>query len=434
MKINFENTFITDNSNECENGCMFLQTAQNEKFANNAIANGAKIITHEKACELLNIKKDIKIVAITGTNGKTTTAAAIYSTLLELGFSCALCGTRGSFINDKQISEKTLTTGSAMQILIYLKAASDAKCDYFVMEVSSHAIAQNRIDGLKFALKIFTNLTQDHLDFHGTFEEYARVKSSFFADETPKLINKDDPHIKFNPTNAQTYAIKSPATYYVLAYGVKDSIDALIRTPFGEVKIESDLVGEFNLYNLLSAFAAVKMLTKFDNEKIAFALAKFGGVQGRMQVAARNPLTIVDFAHTPDGIEKVLTALSANEIIAVFGAGGNRDRTKRPIMGHIAQKLAKICVVTSDNPRDENPEEIIGEILGGMQKNERVFVEADRKKAINLAINLAKNGEVIAILGKGDETYQEICGVKYPFCDKDVVEEILTTKEKADEN
>ena len=204
MKINFENTFITDNSNECENGCMFLQTAQNEKFANNAIANGAKIIAHEKACELLNIKKDIKIVAITGTNGKTTTAAAIYSTLLELGFSCALCGTRGSFINDKQISEKTLTTGSAMQILSYLKAASDAKCDYFVMEVSSHAIAQNRIDGLKFALKIFTNLTQDHLDFHGTFEEYARVKSSFFADETPNLIQ---PMCKPTPSNPQRHTL-----------------------------------------------------------------------------------------------------------------------------------------------------------------------------------------------------------------------------------
>ncbi|MBR2157229.1 MAG: UDP-N-acetylmuramoyl-L-alanyl-D-glutamate--2,6-diaminopimelate ligase, partial [Campylobacter sp.] len=202
MKIQIQNSFITDNSNECENGCFFLQTSANSAFAGAAAEKGAKIISIEKAKEMLGVDENIKIVGITGTNGKTTTAAAIYSTLLDLGYKCALTGTRGAFINDKRIDEKGLTTSSVIKTLSYLYEATKQKCEFLVMEVSSHAIAQNRIEGLKFALKIFTNLTQDHLDYHKTFEEYARVKSSFFADESVKLINKDDKFINFNLKNA----------------------------------------------------------------------------------------------------------------------------------------------------------------------------------------------------------------------------------------
>ena len=407
-----------------------MRTSANAKFAPEAAQKGAQIISIAQAKELLNIDPRIKIVGITGTNGKTTTAAAIYSTLLDLGFSCGLSGTRGAFINERRIDEKGLTTSSVFKTMSYLHEASKQGCEYFVMEVSSHAIAQNRIEGLEFALKIFTNLSQDHLDYHGSMQEYAAVKSSFFADDVPKLINADDGHIKFNPANALTYGIKNAASFGVSGYGLKGGIDALLRTPNGDnVQLQSDLIGEFNLYNLTAAFAAVKILTKLPNEKIAKALANFGGVEGRVQIVNKNPLVIVDFAHTPDGIEKVLNALRASgEIIAVFGAGGDRDHGKRPKMGAIAEHFAKICIVTSDNPRSEEPSEIIDQICAGMHRKDKILKIADRKEAIARALDLAKNGEMIAILGKGDETYQEIKGVKHPFSDKQVVSELVAAR------
>ena len=406
-----------------------MRTDANAKFEPEAAQKGAQIISIAQAKELLNINPRIKIVGITGTNGKTTTAAAIYSTLLDLGFSCGLSGTRGAFINERRIDEKGLTTSSVFKTMSYLCEASKQGCEYFVMEVSSHAIAQNRIEGLEFALKIFTNLSQDHLDYHGSMQEYAAVKSSFFADDAPKLINADDGHIKFNPANALTYGIKNAANFGVSGYGLKGGIDALIRTAHGTAQLQSDLIGEFNLYNLTAAFAAVKILTELPNEKIAKALANFGGVEGRVQVVNKNPLVIVDFAHTPDGIEKVLNALRASgEIIAVFGAGGDRDHGKRPKMGAIAEHFAKICIVTSDNPRSEDPDEIIEQICAGMCRKDKILKIADRKEAIARALDLAKNGEMIAILGKGDETYQEIKGVKHPFSDKQVVSELVAAR------
>ncbi len=407
-----------------------MRTSANAKFEPEAAQKGAQIISIAQAKELLKIDPRIKIVGITGTNGKTTTAAAIYSTLLDLGFSCGLSGTRGAFINERRIDEKGLTTSSVFKTMSYLYEASKQSCEYFVMEVSSHAIAQNRIEGLNFALKIFTNLSQDHLDYHGSMQEYAAVKSSFFADDAPKLINADDGHIKFNPANALTYGIKNAASFGVSGYGLKGGIDALVRTPNGDnTQLQSDLIGEFNLYNLTAAFAAVKILTKLPNEKIAKALANFGGVEGRVQIVNKNPLVIVDFAHTPDGIEKVLNALRASgEIIAVFGAGGDRDHGKRPKMGAIAEHFAKICIVTSDNPRSEDPDEIIKQICAGMRRKDKILKIADRKEAIAHALDLAKNGEMIAILGKGDETYQEIKGVKHPFSDKQIVNELVAAR------
>jgi len=431
MKIEIKNGFITDNSAECESGALFLETAQNAKFRDLAAQNGAKIITNQEAREILGIDENIQIIGITGTNGKTTTAAAIYSILLDLGYRAALCGTRGAFVNDKRIDEKGLTTSSTLKILSYLQVASREKCQFFVMEVSSHAIAQNRIEGLKFALKIFTNLTQDHLDYHKTFEEYAAVKSSFLMDESQKLINSDDKKIVFNFKNAFTYGIQNPATFAIKAYSLRGGIDALIHSPFGDATISSDLMGEFNLYNLLAAFAAVKILTKKDNDEIAKALENFGGVEGRVEVVSQNPLVIVDFAHTPDGIEKVLDALKNHELIVVFGAGGNRDKTKRPLMGKIVEKFAKISVITSDNPRDEEPDEIISQICAGFENPQKAIIEPDRKKAIKKALEFAQNGEIVAILGKGDETYQEIKGVKHPFSDKMVVCELLKEKNES---
>lgn len=407
-----------------------MRTDANAKFQPKASQKGAQIISIAQVKKLLAINPHIKIVGITGTNGKTTTAAAIYSALLDLGFSCGLSGTRGAFINDERIDEKGLTTSSVLKTMNYLREASERGCEYFVMEVSSHAIAQNRTQGLKFALKIFTNLSQDHLDYHGSMQEYAAVKSSFFADDAPKLINADDGHIKFNPANALTYGIKNPASFGVSGYGLKGGIDALVRTPNGDnAQLQSELVGEFNLYNLLAAFGAIKILTAASYDRIASALSDFGGVEGRVQVVNKNPLVIVDFAHTPDGIEKVLNALRASgEIIAVFGAGGDRDCSKRPKMGAVAEHFAKFCIVTSDNPRSEEPSEIIDQICAGMRRKDKILKVANRKEAIARALDMAQNGEAVVILGKGDETYQEIKGVKHPFSDKQVVSELVAAR------
>lgn len=425
MKIEIKDNFITDNSKECIKGCYFLNSEFNAKFSEEALKNGAYLIDLSKAKNLLNIDENIKIVGITGTNGKTTTAAAIYSMLLDLGKKAFLCGTRGAFVNDKIVDEKSLTTSPPIKLLSYLDIASREKCEFFIMEVSSHAISQNRIEGLEFALKIFTNLSQDHLDYHKTLEQYYAVKSSFFMDESLKLINKDDENIKFNYKNAYTYAIKNLATFKVLAYSLNSGIDAVIKTIDGEVELESSLVGEFNLYNLMAAFCAVKLLTNQSDIKVAKALSNFAGVKGRMEIVSNKPMVIVDFAHTPDGIEKVLDALKNHNLIVVFGAGGDRDKTKRPLMAKMVEHFTSKIIVTSDNPRTENPNDIINDIMAGFEKKEFVIIEADRKKAIVKALNLAKNGEYVVILGKGDEEYQEINGVKYPFSDKLIVKEIL---------
>ncbi len=426
MKIYVKEGFVTDNSNECEAGCYFVKTATNAKFEAAAEAKGAKVINLAECKRLLDIDENIKIIGITGTNGKTTTAALICATLLNLGYKCGLCGTRGAFINNERIDDKALTTSEILRTLSYLKAASERGCEYFVMEASSHAIAQKRIESLDFAMKIFTNLTQDHLDYHGTFEEYARVKSEFFADDAPKLINIDDRGgIKFNPANALTYALHAGADFAPSEYSLEGGIRATLKTLRGQMALSSNLHGEFNLYNLIAAVSCVATLTDRPLEQIARAAAEFDGVEGRMEVVSREPLVIVDFAHTPDGIEKVLNALRHRKIVAVFGAGGDRDRTKRPKMGSIAQKYAHRLVVTSDNPRSEEPESIIAEICGGLDINERVKCIANRKEAIKYALESLSQDEILVILGKGDETYQEIKGIKYPFSDKEVVRELL---------
>ncbi|NLK67374.1 MAG: UDP-N-acetylmuramoyl-L-alanyl-D-glutamate--2,6-diaminopimelate ligase [Campylobacteraceae bacterium] len=425
MKIEIKDNFITDNSKECEQGCYFLKCDFNSKFWEDAKRQGANLVGVDEAKKLLNIDENIKIVGITGTNGKTTTAAAIYSTLLDLNKSVFLCGTRGAFVNEKVVDEKSLTTSPPLKMLSYLQTATKEKCEYFIMEVSSHAIAQNRIEGLNFALKVFTNLSQDHLDYHKTLQEYYAVKSSFFMDESLKLINKDDENIQFNYKNAYTYSLNNPATFSTLAYSLNNGIDAILRTMDAEAEISSSMVGEFNLYNLIAAFCSVKLLTKKTNDEISKALSNFAGVRGRMEVVSDEPRVIIDFAHTPDGMEKVLNALKNHKLIVVFGAGGDRDRLKRPLMAKMAEHFAYKIIVTSDNPRSEKPEDIIDDIMVGFENKERVLVEVDRKKAIEKALSLAKDGEYVVILGKGDEEYQEINGVKHPFSDKEVVKEIL---------
>ncbi|ECV9671242.1 TPA: UDP-N-acetylmuramoyl-L-alanyl-D-glutamate--2,6-diaminopimelate ligase [Campylobacter coli] len=423
MKLKLDQSFITDNTLECEKDCFFLKTAQNMNFSNKALEKGAKIIDVEECKKLLKIDENIKIIGITGTNGKTTTAAAIYSILLDLGFKCGLCGTRGAFINDEQIDEKSLTTSPILKTLEYLQLATQKKCDFFIMEVSSHALVQNRIEGLNFAAKIFTNITQDHLDFHGSFENYKAAKELFFTDESLKFINKDALMIKFNVRNAFTYGIENPSLYQVKAYSLEDGISAIVALKDQSFHIDSPLLGLFNLYNLLAASACVNELVKPNLKDLEKAISGFGGVCGRVEQVANG--VIVDFAHTPDGIEKVLDTLKNKKLIVVFGAGGDRDKTKRPLMGKIVEHFAKIAIITSDNPRSEEPKDIMNEILSGFQNPDKALMIEDRKEAINKALKLKEKDDLVVILGKGDENTQEIKGVKYPFSDKAVVNEIL---------
>ncbi len=423
MKIAFQSSFITDNSKECEKNCLWLECSQNAKFKDEARKRGAKIISLNECKGLLKIDKKLKIIGLTGTNGKTTTAAIIAHLLNALGFKTALCGTRGAFINGEIIGGKALTTAPILQTLEFLAKASKAKCEFFVMEVSSHALTQKRIESLEFVAKIYTNLTQDHLDFHKSFADYKGAKEGFFTDSTLKFINVDAEKIAYNPQNSITYSLKNKADYRVLEYDLNSGIRALCEFKGKQIAINSPLVGTFNLYNLLAALACVNELTHPNFNALQRAVAEFKGVSGRVEEVAKN--VIVDFAHTPDGIEKVLEALSHKNLIVVFGAGGDRDKTKRPLMAQVAKKFAQRLIITSDNPRSEEPKDIIADILSGISQDESVIIEPDRKKAIQKALNLRGKDDLVVILGKGDEDYQEIRGVKYAFSDKEVVRELL---------
>lgn len=428
MKIQLPDTpykYVSENSQECDAQTAFVLTTQNKKYLENAKENAAhSIINVEEIAPLFGVNH-IKIIGITGTNGKTTTAAAIYSILLDLGHKVAMQGTRGFYMNDEVVEGKTLTTPSVLNTYKHIYQAASSGCEYFIMEVSSHAIVQKRIEGIPFALKILTNITQDHLDYHNGLEEYISVKNSFFADESLKLINKDETRAEFNFKNANSYGIENPATYRIIAYTMNEGISAVMQN-FQEIEtFTTDLYGFFNLYNMTAAVAAVHLLTDHTIPEIAEVTANFAGVSGRMERVSEKPLVIVDFAHTPDGMQQILNSLKEKELLVVFGAGGDRDKSKRPIMGRVASSFAKKIYVTSDNPRNEDPEAIIQDILDGIQEKGKVIVNPNRKEAIAQAINDQQGDEVILILGKGDETYQIIYDKKFPFDDREVVRELL---------
>lgn len=422
MQLIINNKVYTDNSNEADENSVFVVSKQNERFKDSAIANGCKEIIDSSELKNHIDLSSIKIIGITGTNGKTTTAAAIYSILLDLGYKVALQGTRGFFINDERVEDYSLTTPVQLGNFAHIQKAMQNSCDFFVMEVSSHAIEQKRIEGLEFALKIHTNITRDHLDYHKTIEEYINVKNSFLSDETPKLINKDDPIVKYNSKNGFAYSLENPSTYKVTAYSFKNGTHVMFSY-FGEMhSFSSNMMGIFNVYNLMASVAAVHITTQKPLNEICEALEGFAGVSGRMETISTNPLAIVDFAHTPDGMNEVLKSFNDKEIICVFGAGGDRDKLKRPLMGQVAAQFAKHIIVTSDNPRNEDPDMIIEDILKGIKNHPSVLVEINRKEAIKKAMEMANENSVVLVLGKGDESTQIIYDKKFHFSDK---EEIL---------
>ena len=430
MKVPFENgkyRYLTDNTRELDDESLFLATRQNLPYRD-SLPEEVRSITPEELLREWGLE-GMKVVGVTGTNGKTTTTALIYSLLIDLGRSAALQGTRGLFVDDRPLEQKHMTTPSILETLWNMKRAKEAGAEYFVMEVSSHAIDQERTEGIDFALKVHTNVTRDHLDYHGTVEEYRRVKSRFFADESLKRLNKDESKsIEFNPANAYTYGVEEPASFKVMAYSLQNGISAVIQFRKEQEAFFSNMMGLFNLYNLTAAIASAKLLTDEPLARICEVVEKFGGVSGRMEVVSADPTIIVDFAHTDDGMYRVLDSLKDKDLAVVFGAGGDRDRGKRPRMGAVAGRFAKKIYVTSDNPRSEDPEVIIQEILAGLKGKENVYAISNRREAIRRAIDELEKGEILLILGKGDEDTQEIAGVKHPFDDREVVREILSGK------
>ena len=409
----------------CDTETAFVLTTQNSKYLDDARARHSHTIIDVKELTSLFGLERIKIIGITGTNGKTSTASAIYSMLLDLDYKAAMQGTRGFFMNDEVIEGKTLTTPSVLNTYRHIYQAVTAGCDYFVMEVSSHAIVQKRIEGIPFALKILTNITQDHLDYHKDLQSYIAVKNSFFQDEGLKLINKDEPKAAFVIDNTYTYGIENPASYKIMAYTLNDGISAILQH-FNQVgPIHSPLYGFFNLYNITAAVGAVHLLTQRSLEEVCEAVDNFAGVSGRMEVVSQQPAVLVDFAHTPDGMQQVLNSLKEKDLLVVFGAGGDRDRVKRPLMGRIAATLAKRVYVTSDNPRTEDPDAIIADILEGIEDRSTVHVDVNRRASIARALQDQQEGEVVVILGKGDETHQVIYDKKLPFDDREIVRELL---------
>jgi len=425
--ITYNDKQYTSNSKKANKTNIFVVSKQNEQYLQNAKDNGCDtIVTADKLKEYFNFTS-IKIIGVTGTNGKTTVTAAIYSFLLDLGYKVALQGTRGFYINDKQIEPYTLTTPVQLSNFGHIAKAIEQQCDFFIMEVSSHAIVQNRIEGLDFELKVHTNITQDHLDYHNTLEEYIDVKSSFFQDDTKKLINKDDKNIKFKMKNAFAYGAENPATYKVNAYSLKNGLNVALQHFSNIVSFSSPMLGYFNVYNLTCAIASTHLLTNKPLQQICDVVDNFGGVAGRMEVVSDNPFVVVDFAHTPDGMKQVFLSFADYEIITVFGAGGDRDRTKRPMMGKMATFYSKEVIITSDNPRFEDPDLICDDIVKGCKDSDNYTIELNRKEAIKQAIKKSKNykNSVVLVLGKGDEEYQIIYDKKFSLCDKQIVKDAI---------
>ena len=427
MIINHNNKIFTNNSQKANANNSFVLSKHNEQYLEQAKENGCDDIINSSELKSYFDFSSIKIIGITGTNGKTTTAAAIYSILLDLGYKVALQGTRGFFINDKRVEEYSLTTPIQLGNFGHVQKAIENGCEFFVMEVSSHAIDQNRIEGLDFALKIHTNITQDHLDYHKTIQEYIDVKNSFFQCDGMKLINKDDKYIKFKMKNTYAYGAENPATFKVTAYSLKNGIHVAIQHFSNVVNFSSPMMGYFNVYNLTAAVSAISLLTNDPLQKICDQVENFGGVSGRMEVVSQKPLVIVDFAHTPDGMEKVFQSFASYDIITVFGAGGDRDKSKRPMMGKIAESFSKEIIITSDNPRFEDPDSICDDILKGCEKSAIITVEINRKIAIEKALKHSKNyhNPVILVLGKGDEQDQIVYDKKFPLNDRKIIEELI---------
>lgn len=383
--------------------------------------------------------RKLKLVGVTGTNGKTTVATLLYNMFRAMGYKCGLLSTVCNYIEDEAIAADH-TTPDPIELNQLLHRMVEAGCEYAFMECSSHAIAQRRISGLSFVGGIFTNLTRDHLDYHKTFENYRNAKKSFF-DGLPKtafaITNADD-------RNGMIMVQNTKAT--VKTYSTRVAADfkgKLLECHFEGMYLEIDgrevgvqFIGKFNVSNLLAVYGAAVMLGKRP-EDVLVVLSTLHSVRGRLEPihCAAGYTAIVDYAHTPDALANVLNAIhevldGKGKVITVCGAGGNRDKGKRPLMAQEAVRQSDKVIITSDNPRFENPQDIINDMLEGLnsRQREKVLSIVDRREAIRTACMLAHKGDVVLIAGKGHEDYQEIQGMKHHFDDREVVEQLAVNQ------
>ncbi len=377
--------------------------------------------------------ENLRLVGVTGTNGKTTTVNLLYDLFRTLGYKCGMLSTIENKIND-EVFTATHTTPDPLQINEMLREMVDQSCDFAFMEVSSHAVDQKRIAGLHFAGGIFTNMSHDHLDYHKTMKAYIEAKKSFF-DVLPKgafaMVNIDDKRGRVMIQNAKaqsyTYSIRQVADFRWKI--LENNITGLILS-LDDMEIMTQLIGEFNAYNLLAAYGAAILLGQ-DKIQTLTAISQLKAAEGRFDyvVDEQGERTgIVDYAHTPDALEKVLTTIhtlrkAEARIITVVGCGGDRDREKRPVMAKMAATLSDQAILTSDNPRTEDPEAILRDMEAGLNEEQKgkVLTITNRREAIRTACRLAAKGDIILVAGKGHEKYQEINGVRYEFDDKAVL-------------
>uniref|UniRef100_A0AB33J1G8 UDP-N-acetylmuramoyl-L-alanyl-D-glutamate--2,6-diaminopimelate ligase n=1 Tax=Prevotella sp. GTC17254 TaxID=3236794 RepID=A0AB33J1G8_9BACT len=383
-----------------------------------------------------NPSRKLKLVGVTGTNGKTTIATLLYNMFRKLGYKCGLLSTVCNYIEDEAIPTDH-TTPDPIELNMLLGKMVEAGCEYAFMECSSHAIAQKRIGGLKFTGGLFTNLTRDHLDYHKTFENYRDAKKAFFdglGKDAFAITNADDKNgmvmVQNTKATVKTYSTRSMADFRA----------RILECHFEGMYLEIDgrevgvqFIGKFNVSNLLAVYGAAIMLGERP-EDVLVALSTLHSVSGRLEPihSPEGFTAIVDYAHTPDALENVLNAIhevlnGKGQVITVCGAGGNRDKGKRPLMAQEAVKQSDKVIITSDNPRFEEPQDIINDMLDGLnnQQLKKVVSIVDRKEAIRTACMMAKKGDVILIAGKGHEDYQDIKGVKHHFDDREIVREIF---------
>lgn len=381
----------------------------------------------------------LKLVGITGTNGKTTCATLLYELFINLGYSVGLLSTVENKINDK-ILETSFTTPDALLLNQLLSEMIERGCTHCFMEVSSHALVQNRVAGIHFTGGVFTNISHDHLDYHKTFDEYIAAKKLLFdglSSESFALTNTDDKRgaVMLQNTKAEKHrmAIKSMADFKVRM--VHNTLQGL-ELNFDGVDVWFKLIGKFNAYNLLTVYA-VALLLEEEKESVLSGLSMTRGASGRFQKVENdsNVLAIVDYAHTPDALENVLETIgdlrTKNELlVTVVGCGGDRDKSKRPKMAQIATSLSDKVILTSDNPRTEDPKAILEDMRAGIPKSKErnVMVIEDRKEAIRTACNLINENDILLVAGKGHETYQEVNGVRHHFDDREILNELLNTE------
>jgi UDP-N-acetylmuramoyl-L-alanyl-D-glutamate--2,6-diaminopimelate ligase len=384
----------------------------------------------------------VKLVGVTGTNGKTTIATLLYKLFTALGYKCGLLSTVQNHIGN-EIVPATHTTPDAISLNALMKRMVDEGCTHVFMETSSHALHQQRTAGLKYVVALFSNITHDHLDYHKTFDEYIRVKKSFFdglSSDAHAISNADDKRgaVMLQNTQAHKYFYSLRTLAEFKGKILENGLTGLVMT-INDQEVHFRLIGEFNAYNILAVYGAATCLGE-DKHEVLRCLSVLSGAEGRFDYiisANEKVIGIVDYAHTPDALLNVLATIrnlrkGHEQVITVVGCGGDRDKTKRPVMGEVACEHSDRVIFTSDNPRSEEPEQILRDMEEGLNTAaKRKYISiVDRKEAIKTAVSLAKPEDIILIAGKGHEKYQEIKGVKHPFDDKEVLLEIFKTLEK----